>query len=136
MPSREFVARVAFALRNDLNVKSFVPVSNAALVIAISGCETATLWMICVLMAPLFVSNFLGTCGTHQVGYGRVECRERCSSTRTSPGITARWNNQYVIVWIGIRAALHAHLCGKSRNDELVHALGLRGEIAILNSFE
>ena len=60
MPSREFVARVAFALRNDLSVKSFVPVSNAALVTAVSGCETATLRIICVLMMPLFVSNFSG----------------------------------------------------------------------------
>src|SRR5271169_4912959 len=60
MPSREFVARVAFALRNDLSVKSFVPVSNAALVTAVSGCETATLLTICVLTMPLFVSNFSG----------------------------------------------------------------------------
>jgi len=46
MPSREFVARAAFALRNDLSVNSLVPVSNAAFVTAVSGCATATLWTI------------------------------------------------------------------------------------------
>lgn len=60
MPSRELVARVAFALRNDLNVKAIVPVSNARLVNAVSGCGTATLRTICVLIVPSFVKNFSG----------------------------------------------------------------------------
>ena len=60
IPSREFVARVAFALRNDVRVKRFVPVSKARFVTATPGSGTATLCTIPVSIMPSFLSNFSG----------------------------------------------------------------------------
>jgi len=54
------VARVAFALRNDLRVKILVPVSKARFVMAIPGSETDTLGTIAITILPSFLTNFSG----------------------------------------------------------------------------
>src|ERR1700692_1385557 len=59
-PSSELVDRIALALRNDLKVKTFVPVSKARLALAMPGSGTATLFTTCVAMVPSFFSNFSG----------------------------------------------------------------------------
>src|SRR5438874_10504084 len=59
-PSSELVDLIALALRNDLKVKTFVPVSKARLALAMLGSGTATLFTTCVTMVPSFFSNFSG----------------------------------------------------------------------------
>src|SRR4029079_17664731 len=60
IPSTALVERVAFADRNDLKVKTFVPVSNCRLVLALIGSATATLLTICVTIVPSFLSSLRG----------------------------------------------------------------------------
>src|SRR5258706_8069804 len=57
-PSSELVERIAFALKNDLKLKTFVPVSKARLAWAMRGSGTATLFTTCIEMVPSFFSNF------------------------------------------------------------------------------
>src|SRR5438067_8292229 len=59
-PSTELVDRIALALRNDLNVNTFVPVSKARLALAMLGSGTATLFTTWVTIVPSFFSNFSG----------------------------------------------------------------------------
>ena len=60
MPSMESVARVAFALRNDLTVNNLAPFSNVALCSASDGLARRTLFTVSVTMLPSFFSNFCG----------------------------------------------------------------------------
>src|SRR6266699_4355459 len=59
-PSSELVDRIALALRNDLKLKTFVPVSKARLALAMLGSGTATLFTTCVETVPSFFNNFSG----------------------------------------------------------------------------
>src|SRR5256885_8937081 len=59
-PSSELVDRIALALKKDLKLKAFVPVSKARLAWAMRGSGTATLLTICVTIEPSFFNNFSG----------------------------------------------------------------------------
>src|SRR5689334_5156630 len=60
IPSSEFDDRVTFALRYDVNVRSFVPPSNSRLAFCCPSSGTAALCTICVAMVPSFLTSLRG----------------------------------------------------------------------------
>src|SRR5258706_13700855 len=67
-PSSELVDRIALALKKDLKLKTFVPVSKARLALAMPGSGTATLFTTCVEAVPSFFTNFSGRAGLMSSG--------------------------------------------------------------------
>src|SRR5438034_11817104 len=65
--SSESVARIAFALRNDVTVRSLAPSSKVALPTARVGLPIRTLLVICVTIVPLSVISFAGCLVQHEI---------------------------------------------------------------------
>src|SRR5262249_43560101 len=87
MPSRQFVARGALALKNDLIVKSLVPVSKARLVCAIPGSATDTLLTTCVEIVPSFLSSFCGRAVLMSSGIFGSSVASLASPPAPAPGL-------------------------------------------------
>src|SRR5213592_3409245 len=65
--SNESVARMAFALRNDVTVRSLAPSSKVALPTARVGSPIRTLLIICVTIVPLSLRSFAGRLVQHEI---------------------------------------------------------------------
>ena len=127
------VARIACALRNERNVKIFVPVLKRAIVARGLGSARSTLWTTCVATVPSLRRSFCGRAVL--LKYGVSGCVTKSADSEPpapEPGLPLAGDHHDVVVGIGVVVALDARELVLRHVDQPVHAVGLRLEIARL----